>query len=167
MGVTIMMVTSIFAQIEDPVKWTFSVDKVDGQEAELVFSAEIDYPWHLYAAILPAGGPIATTPWYDESDAYILVDGIVEVTKPKVKYDEGFQMDVGTLERKAEFRQKVKFSAAGTQTISGEISNASESALISASVPYGKRCETLYPQTGQELYSFTILSPNCRPKFRS
>ena len=121
MGVAIMMATSIFAQIEDPVKWVFSIDNVNGQEAELVFSAEIDYPWHLYAAILPAGGPIATTPWYDESDAYTLVDEIVEVSKPKVKFDEGFQMDVGTLERKAEFRQKVKFNGTGTQKISGEI----------------------------------------------
>jgi thiol:disulfide interchange protein len=121
MGVAIMMATSIFAQIEDPVKWVFSIDKVNGQEAELVFSAEIDYPWHLYAAILPAGGPIATTPWYDESDAYTLVDEIVEVSKPKVKFDEGFQMDVGTLERNAEFRQKVKFNGTGTQKISGEI----------------------------------------------
>jgi len=121
MGVAILMATSIFAQVEDPVKWTFSTDNVNGQEAELVFSAEIDYPWHLYAAKLPAGGPIATTPWYDESDAYSLVDAIIEVTKPKVKFDEGFQMEVGTLERKAEFRQKVKFNGTGTQKVSGEI----------------------------------------------
>jgi thiol:disulfide interchange protein DsbD len=121
MGVAILMATSIFAQVEDPVKWTFSTDNVNGQEAELVFSAEIDYPWHLYAAKLPAGGPIATTPWYDESDAYSLVDAIIEVTKPKVKFDEGFQMEVGTLERIAEFRQKVKFNGTGTQKVSGEI----------------------------------------------
>ncbi len=121
MGVAILMATSIFAQVEDPVKWTFSVDNVVGQEAELVFSAEIDYPWHLYSAHLPAGGPIATKPWYDESDNYTLVDEIVESPKAKVKYDAGFQMDVGTLAGKAEFRQKVKFKDDGTQTISGEI----------------------------------------------
>ncbi len=121
MGVAILMATSIFAQVEDPVKWTFSVDNVIGQEAELVFSAEIDYPWHLYSAHLPEGGPIATKPWYDESDNYTLVDEIVESPKPKVKFDAGFQMDVGTLAGKAEFRQKVKFKDAGTQTVSGEI----------------------------------------------
>ena len=121
MGVAILMATSIFAQVEDPVKWTFSVDNVVGQEAELVFSAEIDYPWHLYSAHLPAGGPIATKPWYDESDNYTLVDEIVESPKARVKFDAGFQMDVGTLAGKAEFRQKVKFKDAGTQTVSGEI----------------------------------------------
>ena len=121
MGVAILMATSIFAQVEDPVKWTFSVDNVIGQEAELVFSAEIDYPWHLYSAHLPEGGPIATKPWYDESDNYTLVDEIAESPKAKVKFDAGFQMDVGTLAGKAEFRQKVKFKDAGTQTVSGEI----------------------------------------------
>ena len=121
MGVAVLMATSIFAQVEDPVSWTFSVDKVKGQEAELVFSAEIDYPWHLYSAKLPAGGPIATTPWYDESEAYTLVGDIIEVSKPKIKFDAGFQMDVGTIEKKAEFRQKVKFKGSGAQKITGEI----------------------------------------------
>ena len=62
MGVAILMATSIFAQVEDPVKWTFSTDNVNGQEAELVFSAEIDYPWHLYAAKLPSGDPLPPPP---------------------------------------------------------------------------------------------------------
>ncbi len=121
MGVAIMMATSIFSQVENPVNWEFSTDKVSGQEAELVFTATIDYPWHLYSAHLPEGGPIATKPWYDESDAYTLVDGIVESPKAKVSFDAGFQMDVGTLSGKAEFRQKVKFKDGGTQTVTGEI----------------------------------------------
>jgi thiol:disulfide interchange protein len=121
MVVVLLMATTIFAQVEDPVKWSFSTDNVKGQEATLVFSATIDYPWHLYSAYLEEGGPIATKPYYDESDAYELVDGIIEVTKPKIKFDEGFQMEVGTLEKKAELRQKVKFLGTGTQTLTGEI----------------------------------------------
>ena len=116
-----LLATTIFAQVEDPVKWSFSTENVEGQEAELVFRATIDYPWHLYSAYLPDGGPIPTKPYYDESDAYSLEEGIVEVTKPKVKFDEGFQMDVGTIEGNAEFRQKVRFNEGGTQTVTGEI----------------------------------------------
>jgi len=121
MVVAMLVATTLLAQVENPVKWKFTTDKVEGQEAELVFTADIDYPWHLYSAYLPAGGPIATTAYYDESDAYTLVDGIVEVSKPKIKYDEGFQMDVGTLSGKAELRQKVLFKDGGPQTVSGEI----------------------------------------------
>jgi len=121
MVVAMMVATNLWSQMENPVKWKFSTDKVEGKQAELVFSAEIDYPWHLYSAYMPAGGPIATTAYYDESDAFTLVDGIVEVTKPKIKYDKGFQMDVGTISGKAEFRQKVLFKTGGTHTITGEI----------------------------------------------
>jgi len=116
-----LIAAAAFAQVQNPVKWTFSVDNVQGQEAELVFKADVDQPWHLYSANLPAGGPIATKPYYNESEAFELVGDIVEVTKPKIKFDEGFQMDVGTLEKKAELRQKVRFTGGGTQTISGEI----------------------------------------------
>ncbi len=116
-----LIAAAAFTQIENPVKWTFSVDKIDGHEAELVFKATVDHPWHMYSANLPAGGPIATKPYYNESDAFSLVDGIIEVTKAKIKFDEGFQMDVGTLAGKAELRQKVRFSGSGEQTITGEI----------------------------------------------
>jgi thiol:disulfide interchange protein len=120
-GTILLLAAALFAQVENPVSWKFTTGQVNGLEAELVFSADIEHPWHLYSAHLPAGGPIATTPWYDESDAYSLEGDLVEVTKPKVKYDEGFQMDVGTIAGKAEFRQKVRFSEGGTQTVTGEI----------------------------------------------
>ena len=117
----ILMTAAAFAQIENPVKWSFSTQEVAGREATLVFKATVDPPWHLYSANLPAGGPIPTTPYYNESDAYILVDGIVEVPKPKIKFDEGFQMEVGTLEGTATFRQRVKFREGGSHIITGEI----------------------------------------------
>ncbi len=109
------------AQVADPVKWIFSHATSGENEVELVFSASIDPPWHLYSAYLPDGGPIATKPLFNESDAFTLVGGIVEVTKPKVKFDEGFQMEVGTISRKAELRQKVRLHGTGPVTITGEI----------------------------------------------
>jgi thiol:disulfide interchange protein DsbD len=121
MVVAMMVATSLMSQVENPVSWKFSTDKVSGQEAELVFTAEIDPPWHMYSAYLEPGGPIATKAYYEESESYTLVGDIIEVTKAKQKFDQGFQMEVGIIEGKAEFRQKVKFNGAGTQTISGEI----------------------------------------------
>ena len=121
LGLALWMGLSVNAQVADPVKWSFSLETTSELEVELVFKANIDPPWHMYSAHLPEGGPIATKPWFNESDAYTLVDEIVEVTKPKIKFDEGFQMEVGTISGKAEFRQKVKLSGPGTHTITGEI----------------------------------------------
>ena len=117
----IFILSGLKAQIEDPVSWTFSHKSKGNMEAELVFKATIDMPWHLYSAHLPEGGPIATRPYYEESDAYTLVGEIVEVTKAKKKFDEGFKMELGTISGRAELRQVVRFTEPGTHTIKGEI----------------------------------------------
>jgi len=109
------------AQVADPVHWEFTWSQTGDNEAELVFSASIDKPWHLYSAYLPEGGPIATRPYYEDSTLFTFSGKLVETVKPKIKFDEGFQMEVGTLERHAEFRQKVKVKAGQPLTISGEI----------------------------------------------
>jgi thiol:disulfide interchange protein len=118
---TLWLLPNGMAQIADPVKWTFSHEITGEMEADLIFKATIQMPWHLYSAYLPEGGPIATKPYFDKSDGYTLVDGIVEVTKPKIKFDEGFRMEVGTISGRAEFRQKIRFSTPGNHTITGEI----------------------------------------------
>jgi thiol:disulfide interchange protein DsbD len=116
-----LMVPGIEAQVEDPVSWTFSHENRGSLEAELVFRASIDMPWHLYSVYLPEGGPIATKPYYEASDGYTLVGEIEEVTKAKIKFDEGFKMELGTISGKAELRQRVRFNKAGTYGITGEI----------------------------------------------
>ena len=37
-----------FAQIIDPVKWTFKVNDLSETESELVFTAQLENGWHLY-----------------------------------------------------------------------------------------------------------------------
>lgn len=121
-GIFAWVLTGILgAQPLDPVTWTFESEKVSGNKYELVFKASIERPWHLYSAYLPEGGPIPTRPYYDETGGYSLTGDLVEVTKPKVKFDPGFKMRVGTIAGFAEFRQRVKVTGAGNVTISGEI----------------------------------------------
>src|SRR6056297_623025 len=99
------------AQPIDPVSWTFEAERTGDNEFELVYTAKIDPPWHLYSAYLPENGPIPTRPSYDEKAGFELAGDIVEVTKPTIKFDPGFRMDVGTIAGKAEFRQKVRITA--------------------------------------------------------
>jgi len=112
---------ALSAQVADPVHWDFSWKQTGDHEAELIFSAAIDKPWHLYSAKLPEGGPIPTKPFYEDSQDFSIKGEIIEVISPKVKFDEGFQMEVGTLERNAEFRQKILLSGNKAVTIKGEI----------------------------------------------
>ncbi|MEX0983188.1 MAG: cytochrome c biogenesis protein CcdA [Bacteroidales bacterium] len=109
-----------WAQPIDPVSWNFSTVQTGAQTFELVFEAKIDPPWHLYSAYVPENGPIPTRPHFEEMEGFKVVGELVEVTKPKVKFDEGFRMDIGTIAGRAEFRQEVQI-AGSEATITGEV----------------------------------------------
>jgi len=117
----VLTVINTLSQPLDPASWTFTSEETGDNTYELVFKAVIDPPWHLYSAYLPEGGPIPTRPYYNENEGYELVGDLIEVTKPKVKFDPGFRMDVGTIAGKAEFRQKIRITSASALTISGEV----------------------------------------------
>ena len=73
------------AQIIDPVKWEYSVEKISEKEADLVFTALIDHSWHLYSQDIPEGGPIPTHFVIEESSQYQLIGSVMEMTKPEEK----------------------------------------------------------------------------------
>lgn len=43
----------LIAQIYKPVKWSYSVNKLSGNKAELVFTAKIEKNWYLYSQDIP------------------------------------------------------------------------------------------------------------------
>ena len=48
------------AQIKDPVDWTFEAKKKNADTYELVITANVPKPWHMYSQNMPTGGPIPT-----------------------------------------------------------------------------------------------------------
>jgi thiol:disulfide interchange protein len=96
------------AQLLDPVKWTYSIEKVSENEYDLFFHAAIDENWHLYSVDVPEGGPIPTSFFFEASALYELVGGITEVTKPYEKFDPSFDMTIKMFDVKADFNQRVK-----------------------------------------------------------
>jgi thiol:disulfide interchange protein DsbD len=105
----------------DPVSWSFKSNATDDGEYELIISASIEDPWHMYAIEQEKAGPIPTSINFEESIKYQLIGDLVELTKPKIKYDEGFQFNVGAYYNKAEFMQKVKVLSDGEVVVKGII----------------------------------------------
>jgi hypothetical protein len=94
------------AQVLDPVKWNFRVEKTGENTADLIFQANLEKKWHIYSMDLPEGGPVATSFIFTTSGNYELVGKPRPTTKPEVKYDPSFDMNVGMHGGKVEFRQK-------------------------------------------------------------
>lgn len=112
---------TIFAQIQNPVKWTYSVENNGKEEAILVIKASIDKGWHLYSQFIGEGGPVPTSFRFDKSKNYTLVGKVNEVPKAKPIYDEIFGMQVAWFESSATFKQKIKVSSSKDFRINGAL----------------------------------------------
>lgn len=116
---SLFITVSASSQILEPITWSFSTNRLSDTEAELIFEATIDKGWHLYSQHLDAGGPIPTEFFFTESGDYELI-GETSEPEPKVIYDQTFEMDVGSFDNSAVFKQKVRiltgkdFEIAGT-----------------------------------------------------
>ena len=56
----LLSVFSLQAQMNNPVSWKFSVNKINETEREIVLTANIEKDWHIYSQFTPDGGPMAT-----------------------------------------------------------------------------------------------------------
>ncbi|TXC81769.1 protein-disulfide reductase DsbD family protein [Luteibaculum oceani] len=110
---------SISAQIYNPVKWSYEVEPVSGNEYKLLFKANIEKDWHLYAAHLSSDeGPIATSFYFKKGDHYS-TKGAIKDGNVITKFDKVFEMDLSYYEKSAVFTQIVKWE--GKAPITGEL----------------------------------------------
>ncbi|WP_321346175.1 cytochrome c biogenesis protein CcdA [uncultured Draconibacterium sp.] len=104
------------AQIVEPVKWSFSQNKVSADEFELVFTATIEEGWHMYSTDLPEGGPIKTSFYFEDVENAELIGEPTPSKEVVEEFDNSFQMDLRWFEEEVTFTQKVKVSGTGTVT---------------------------------------------------
>ena len=108
-----------FSQIVEPVKWSFSQNKISDNEFELVFTATIEEGWHMYSTDLPEGGPIKTSFYFENVENAELVGEPTPNKEVVEEFDNSFQMDLRWFEEEVTFTQKVKVS--GTGTVAGYV----------------------------------------------
>ena len=110
------------AQMLEPVQWTVETEKLNKNEYNIVFKAEIEDGWHLYSQNTPFGGP---RPLYFEFIDTLGIErqGGVEEPKAIVHYSEIFGIDEHFFEKEAVFTQRVKLlddAATVTGVITGQ-----------------------------------------------
>jgi len=81
-------------QLLDPVSWDFALEKLSGEEYNLVYTANIDKGWTVYSQFTDDDGPVPTSINFEESEGIELVGKGVESGKKKEGFDKIFQLDV-------------------------------------------------------------------------
>jgi hypothetical protein len=107
-----------FAQILNPVKWSFSTEQTNDKEATLVFKAKMSDKFHIYSQFLVGEGPIPTTFTFEPSSNFELI-GKVEEGKAVEEYDDNFQMKLKYFNDSTEFRQKIRLKDGNPIKIKG------------------------------------------------
>ena len=96
-----------FAQLKDPVKWA-TTSRKKGNMYEVVLTATLPKPWHIYSQHTGDGGPVATSFKFSKNPLVSFVGNVKEVGKIKEQYDKLFDTKVKYYGDKVDFVQNVK-----------------------------------------------------------
>jgi len=105
--ILIFLRLSVFAQIEQPVKWAYAAKKISDKEAVIFIKATIDNGWHIYSQNTKDGGPVKTSFAFAPAPGYSVI-GTTAEPKPITHFEKSFGMDVSYFENTVIFQQKIK-----------------------------------------------------------
>ncbi len=116
---------SSVAQIEDPVKWSFSVESVDDQTFEVIGEATIEPKWHVYSSVVSDDpefiGPVPTDIYFLDS-ANVTPASKIEEGEYITHYDPNFDADLNYFEEEATFSRRFTIAPGASGTAEGELS---------------------------------------------
>jgi len=111
----------VVGQKLNPAHWTFSAIKKSDKQYDLVMSATIDAPWHLYSQFMKQGGPVPTKFTFKPNPIVKLEGAVKEKGKAEKFFDKNFNMQVTYFAGKVDFIQTIILKVASKTKISGEV----------------------------------------------
>ncbi len=109
-----------YAQMENPVKWSFSAKKIADKTYELHITASIDGNWHMYAQ--DAGeGPEPASLSFTNNPLFKLEGKVRESGKLEKSYDPNFKSTLKYYSHSVDFIQKIKLRSTATTLAKGTI----------------------------------------------
>jgi thiol:disulfide interchange protein DsbD len=108
------------AQKLNPVKWTFEAVKVADKQYDIVFTANVEAPWHIYSQLVTKG-PVPTKITFKKNALAQLKGKAKEVGKLEKHFDKNFGVEIAYFSNKVQFVQTVTLKAAVKTTVVGEV----------------------------------------------
>ena len=115
---SIVFAMNVHAQKPNPVKWSFTAIKKSDKQYEVVATAAIDAPWHIYSQFV-SGGPIPTTFTFSKNPLIQLAGKTKENGKLQKMYDKNFKTELSFFSDKVDFIQTVNLKVASKTNLVG------------------------------------------------
>jgi len=117
---SIVFAMNVHAQKPNPVKWSFTAIKKSDKQYEVVATATIDAPWHIYSQFV-SGGPIPTTFTFSKNPLIQLAGKTKENGKLQKMYDKNFKTELAFFSDKVDFIQIVNLKVASKTNLVGVV----------------------------------------------
>lgn len=118
----ILFICNAFSQVKDPVSWTFTANKRVQGIYEIIITADVPKPWHMYAQNTPKGGPIPTKVTFNKNPLVVNEGKLMESGKLEKIYDKIFGVQVFYYSGKVTYKQIVRVKAGVNTNLSGTVS---------------------------------------------
>jgi hypothetical protein len=119
--VLVVAAIAVQAQIENPVQWSYAAKKVSDKVYQVVITATLPKPWHIYSQYTPDGGPKPTKIVYTKNPLLVIEGVPKENGSLKTVHDDNFGVDVKYFGDKVEFVQTIQLKAAAKTSVTGTI----------------------------------------------
>jgi len=103
---SLLVAGSVFAQFQEPVKFTVRENKISDTELEIVFSGKVDAGWHVYSVDIPDGGPTKAELTLEKQRGVKPKGALRPTGKVHREMDDMFGMELSYMEGTASFVQK-------------------------------------------------------------
>jgi thiol:disulfide interchange protein DsbD len=108
------------AQIENPVKWSYTAKKISDKVYDVYVTANLDNKWHIYAQ--DAGEGAEPTSLSFSKNPLINLDGKVkEEGKLEKEYDKNFGSTLKFYSNKVSFVQRIKLKSPVATVLKGSV----------------------------------------------
>ncbi len=118
----VLFVTSLgFSQVQDPVKWKSSIEKISDTEYQIKLDASIEGEWHMYSQFTPEGGPLPLEFIYNNAQGNYEPQGKAKESEYTKKFNEVFEVDEYYFAKAAHFTHNIKITNSNVKNIQLEV----------------------------------------------
>lgn len=126
------------AQKMNPVNWNFQAVKKADKQYDIVLTANVESPWHIYSQFVKKG-PIPTSVEFKKNPLVQMKGSVREIGKLEKNYEKLFDAEISYYSNKVQFIQAVTLKLASKTKLSGTIDYMvcnDEKCLPPVSVPF-------------------------------
>jgi len=117
----LLIIASASSQVIKPVKWTYSTRQISKDQVDLIFTATVQSPWHLYGLNIAEGGPIPTSINFSETKGFEVFGKPTQSPKPEIVDDKIFNMKLELHSGKVTFTQRIRILQPDSVIITGMV----------------------------------------------